>query len=360
MSRLQEKVDLNLIRYANCWEDADIMLEGVGSLAGKHVLCIASAGDMALSLTGAGAASVHGIDISPVQLYLTELKAIAFRYLEYEELLGFLGVQDSGHRNKYYTALSAHLSEGGKQYWDAHRKKIEKGLIGSGRFENYFTTFRKYFLPLVHSKAIVAALLQEKTDVEQSAFFERKWNTWRWKRLMQFFFSRKVMGKYGRDPEFLKHVDVPVAEYIRNKSEHHLRSAASCRNYLLHMIFTGRFGNGLPHYLRKENFAAIRQNIHRLTLSEMDAGEATGNRTYDVYCFSNIFEYMSDQEFTAVAREWSFRIPSRARIAYWNLMAQRSFSEAEPDHYRLDPVSNDLSGKDNGFFYSRFLVEEKT
>jgi hypothetical protein len=53
-------------------------------------------------------------------------------------------------------------------------------------------------------------------------------------------------------------------------------------------------------------------------------------------------------------------IPSKSRIAFWNLMAPRSFADANPQAFsRNEALSSYLSGIDKGFFYSRFLVEEK-
>ncbi|MGV2481690.1 UNVERIFIED_CONTAM: DUF3419 family protein, partial [Salmonella enterica subsp. enterica serovar Weltevreden] len=44
-----QHVDFNLIRYANCWEDADILSEALDIPTGKRILSIASAGDNSFS-----------------------------------------------------------------------------------------------------------------------------------------------------------------------------------------------------------------------------------------------------------------------------------------------------------------------
>ncbi|MCZ8286509.1 MAG: DUF3419 family protein, partial [Bacteroidia bacterium] len=43
-------VDFNLIRYANCWEDAGILSEALDIPKGGKILSIASAGDNSFSL----------------------------------------------------------------------------------------------------------------------------------------------------------------------------------------------------------------------------------------------------------------------------------------------------------------------
>ncbi|MFL5754490.1 MAG: DUF3419 family protein, partial [Bacteroidia bacterium] len=43
--QLTERVNFEFIRYANCWEDADVLLEGLAPKNGGRILSIASAGD---------------------------------------------------------------------------------------------------------------------------------------------------------------------------------------------------------------------------------------------------------------------------------------------------------------------------
>ncbi len=45
------KANLDIIHYANCWEDADVLVKGLSPKPGASVLSIASAGDNAVSYT---------------------------------------------------------------------------------------------------------------------------------------------------------------------------------------------------------------------------------------------------------------------------------------------------------------------
>ncbi len=361
MSGLEKTVDFSIIRYANCWEDADILLTGLAIRAGVQVLCVASAGDIALSLLTTNPAGVHGIDMSEVQLYLTELKQVAFDRLAYPELLQLLGVTgtDTELRLQLYRKLSPFLTPGTRNYWNENRHIVEAGIIYNGKFERYFYKFRRYMLPLVHSRQTIKQLIAPKAPGEQAVFYNHTWNTFRFRLLMRVFFGKYVLGRLGRDPKFLEHIHIPVGKYIQQKAERHLQSDRCQENYFLHMIFTGSFGNHLPHYLRPENYETIRNNIHKLSLENISAEQAISKRTYGAYCLSNIFEYISAEEFMGLAAEWAGRIPTGARLAYWNLMAARSFSESCPGQYTADAISKDLTNIDKGFFYSRFIIEQK-
>jgi len=360
MNGIDRKADLNLIRYAGCWEDADVLLEAVTPAAGESILCIASAGDNALALLASGA-SVHAIDLSMPQLFLTELKQMAFACFTHAEMLTLLGISGNGDdRIKYYRLLRSKLSASASAFWDDHTALIRQGIIHAGKFERYFHLFRSYFLPLVHSSQSTAELLHPKSSAAQAHFYKARWDTWRWRLLMRIFFSRRFMGRYGRDKAFLEHVSVPVAAYIRQKTESHLQSQACTGNYLLHMILTGHYGSTLPFYLREENFEAIRNNIDRLTLAQSSAEAAVREKSYQAYCCSNIFEYMSPTTFEALSHAWATYIPSGSRLAYWNLMNARRLSESNPGAFTWqEEKSKILSLQDKGFFYSRFLLETK-
>ena len=68
------------IRYAQVWEDADVLLEALDVQPGHVCVSIASAGDNALALlTQQPARVVVALDLSPAQLACLELRVAAYR-----------------------------------------------------------------------------------------------------------------------------------------------------------------------------------------------------------------------------------------------------------------------------------------
>ncbi|HRE83196.1 MAG TPA: DUF3419 family protein [Opitutaceae bacterium] len=92
-------VDFTHIRYAQVWEDADILLSALDIQPTDTVVSIASAGDNALALLGAGAARVVALDLNPAQLACLELRVAAYRTLTHAELLYLMGSRSSCPRN---------------------------------------------------------------------------------------------------------------------------------------------------------------------------------------------------------------------------------------------------------------------
>ncbi|MGH8726523.1 MAG: DUF3419 family protein, partial [Burkholderiales bacterium] len=81
----------NAVAYAQCWEDADVLLEALDVRRGQSCLSIASAGDNTLALLARSPARVVAIDMNPAQIACLELRVAAYRKLAHGELLELLG-----------------------------------------------------------------------------------------------------------------------------------------------------------------------------------------------------------------------------------------------------------------------------
>ena len=350
-------VKKNIIRYANCWEDADLLLDAFDIQPGDKILSIGSAGDNSFALLSKSPELIVAVDVNPVQIHVIELKKTAFKILDYPTFLEFLGFHESNQRKEIYNNLSQELPAETKEYWDTSFEKIEKGLIYSGKFEKYFRFFARYIVPLIHNKRTIDKLFVPKSHQEQIAFYNETWENTRWKKLFRIFFSRYVMGKFGRDPSFFNEVQVPVADFIFGKTKDHLSSVACQSNHFLYFILKGSFGNHLPYYAQKENFESIKRNIDSLS-TELNSVENIDfeSQRYNKFNLSNIFEYMSNDEFHEITQKLIGKADSQSRYAYWNLMVNRDMTKISK---KLVPINHN-NFIDKGFFYKSFhsnLVE---
>src|SRR5271157_5989884 len=161
-SEAAERADFSGIRYAQCWEDADVLLAALEPGPGKRCLSIASAGDNTLALLSRNPESVLALDLSPAQLACLELRVAAYRELQHEELLALVGSVESEARPRLYQSCRKHLSAGALAFWDGRPDLIAAGIGSIGKFERYFKVFRERVLPLVHSRERVRELLRPK------------------------------------------------------------------------------------------------------------------------------------------------------------------------------------------------------
>ncbi len=360
-TEVARKADFSSVRYAQCWEDADILLAGLDVQPGDVCLSIASAGDNALALLTRAPRRVIALDLSPAQLACLALRVAAYRVLTHAELLELIGSTASPRRASLYARCRPELDAETRTFWDARPEAIRGGIGSAGKFERYIATFRKRVLPLVHVRRTVNQMLRGGTRKERFAFYQSQWDGWRWRLLFRVFFSRFMMGRLGRDPSFFAYVQGSVADHVIRRTSHALTELNPADNPYLQWIMTGRHGTALPLALRPEHFETIRANIDRIewhaqSIEDFLAGPRT--EPIDRYNLSDIFEYMSESNFHRLLETLVRHANPGARLAYWNMLVPRSRPDSMAD--QLEPLA-DLAGslffQDKATFYSRFVVE---
>ena len=358
---IQDRATFAGLRYSNCWEDAEVLIRGLAPVAGARCLSIASAGDNSFSLLARGAALVIAVDLSPAQIALVALKVAAFRCLDHPQLLAFLGVRAADDRRAVYGALRPHLDAASRVFWDGHVREIEAGVIHAGRLETYFRLFRRFALPLVHRRAVVAALLAPRSRDERARFYGKSWDTWRWRAVCRAFFSRPVMGRLGRDPEFFRHARGPVAARILDRARHALTALSTDDNPYLRYILTGEFGDALPDYLRPDLHDAIREGLDRLDLRLGPVEAVLANlpsRSIDAFNLSDVAEYMDVGSYHRLLERIRPVAAPGARLAYWNLLAVRGRPATMAEWLEeRDEEAWRLHGQARAFFYQRLVLE---
>ncbi len=360
--QIDSRADFDIIRYANCWEDADILRRALDPGPGDRVLSVASAGDNALELLATGA-EVVAVDLSRPQLACLDLRIAAFRHLDYTDLLAFLGIGHDDDRLSTYRQLRDDLSTPAARYWDAHPEVIDEGVIFGGKFEDYFATFRRRVLPLIHSRKTIDRLLEQRPLDERRNFYDQVWNSRRWRILFRLFFNRKIMGWLGRDPEFFRYVDGPVSKEIYGRTEWALTELSTHDNPYLTFILRGNFDDtALPPYLEPDKYEAIRDGLDRMTLcwgTVDDAARHWEDDGFDAFNLSDIFEYLDEKTTAKIYDILLDAARPGARFATWNMMVPRCGYDHHPDRLlRLQELSGNLHEQDRAFFYGDFVVEE--
>ncbi|MCA1733631.1 MAG: BtaA family protein, partial [Acidobacteria bacterium] len=352
MTRIDERASFDRIRYANVWEDADVLCAALSPLEGKRALSIASGGDNAFALAAEGA-EVVAADLSFPQIAVVELKRTAIRSLEHPQLLEFLGVKGSSDRLALWRRLEHTLPENVRSFWGARSEEIERGIIHAGKFEAYFSLFRRFVVPLFHGRRAVKELLTEKGFEERERFYRETWDTWRWRLLFRIFFGRWMMGRLGRDPEFFRYVEGSVADRILERTRYAFTALETHRNPYLQFIFNGNYGPALPRYLRPEHFERVRAGCDRLLVVQDSVDSAAAaHGPFDRYNLSDLFEYLDPATVETVYGRLIEAAAPGARLAYWNMLAPRRRPDSLSAKIRsLDSHARILHERDLAFFY---------
>jgi S-adenosylmethionine-diacylglycerol 3-amino-3-carboxypropyl transferase len=355
------KGTFSIIRYANCWEDTEALLKALNIKKDGVYLSVISGGDNTFSLLTDFPGKVIGVDISKAQIALFHLKKKAIEKLNYDEVLQFLGIYPFGERISVYKRIASELPAEYRDFWNNNLDKIENGIVFEGKFEKYFKVFRRYVIPLVHNRETIEILFANSSKKTREEFFYKKWDSFRWKLMFKIFFSRFVMGRLGRAPEFFDYVKVPVAKNIKKRVDRGLINIPARDNPYIDFILHGNFKYALPHYLRRKNFEIIKSNLYKLVIVQGPVQEGLKEEKYfDGYNLSDIFEYLDCKTFREIYKSLLEQGKRGCKFVYWNMLADRECpSEFQKFVKFHDRLSNKLLGDSKAFFYKKFVIEEK-
>ena len=360
-SEIENYAKFDIIRYAQCWEDAEILLEALDINEKDNILSIASAGENTISMLIKNPNNIYAIDLNKNQIFCTELKIVSYKYLDYEECMELIGVFSSKRRIKLYNKIKEKLSKECKEYFNENIEYIQDGIINKGKFENYFQIFGNKILPLIHNKKRRKELLEPKTTEEREKFYKEKWNNLRWKMIFRIFFSRTIMGKLGRDKAFFKYVKVNVAEHILIRTKYAITQLDTSINPYLHYIINGKYEKVLPIAYRKENFEMIKKNIDKIKLYSEPIEQFIKRDEINYiskYNLSDIFEYMSEEQMEKLVLKMLEKSSPNAKMVYWNMLSEKIASKKIKKLEYKKELSEKLFKKDKAFFYSNFIIEE--
>ncbi|HPQ39072.1 MAG TPA: DUF3419 family protein [bacterium] len=360
-SSVKNRADFGFIRYANCWEDAEILCVALQPGHGRRILSIASGGDNAFRLAMDGG-TVVAADLSYPQIACCRLKMEAIKMLGYPALLRFLGIHEDSTRLETYRQIRPHLDIATVTFWDRHPQVLARGIVHSGKFERYFQLFRTWILPLIHPCHRISALTRSGSRQDRECFYVSQWDTWRWRLLFRVFFSRFILGRLGRDPEFFRYVEGSVSDRILDRTRYALTVLPTDSNPYLDYILNGNYTHVMPPYLDASRYDDLKDAVSHIILVHGTIDEAAERHAgpgFDGYNLSDIFEYMDADTFVSTYRTLQASARSGARFAYWNMLVSRCCSgipESRVTH--LDELSRFLHSTDRAWFYSAFHVEQ--
>jgi len=349
------------IRYAQCWEDADVLIEAMQVEPSHSCLAIASAGDNVLALLSRSPQRVVALDYNASQIACLELRVAAYRALDDEALLRFSGARPATDRLAQYRRCRQHLSPGARSFWDSQARAIERGYLSAGRFESYLATFRTAILPLVHSPATIQSLFAPKSQAEREHFYDAVWNTWRWRAVFGSFFSRPVMQRLGRDPRYFRYANADLREHVQQRIRHAFVDLDPACNPYLQWALTGTYGDALPYALRPDNAGSIRANLDRLSWRACSLEDYLADTpfAFDRFALSDVFEYLDEQTYDTHLQRIVEHSAPLARLAYWNMLVPRMRPERLARNLKPDLArASSLHAIDKTFFYSRFVIED--
>lgn len=359
------------IVYSNVWEDPELNRRSLMIKPDDSVLSITSGGCNSLNLLVEGPQKVVSIDGNPTQNYLLEYKIAAVKSFGYDDFLEALGVEFYNRPSKYspeyrlelYDKLRHLLSAEAKNFWDDNRDIIKSGLIMCGKVEKFFKIYRKILMFLYGSKypAIEKIFFCPDVGIQRKIYDNIDFGRWHF--LNWLFLNRSILSLVKGAHSF-RHVD--EKEFDKNlnrKVDRAMRNIDNRTNYFFSLILLGKFLSPkcLPPYLLKENFDKLKNNIDKIEVFHgisTDVLKKFGPDSFNKFNMSNIFEWMEDDLFNNVMREFIDLAKPGSRLCYrYTLARPRNLDEKNSKILISEPeLAAELFAIDRSFMYESFHV----
>jgi S-adenosylmethionine-diacylglycerol 3-amino-3-carboxypropyl transferase len=212
-------------------------------------------------------------------------------------------------------------------------------------------------------KKIISELFNSSCLEDQQILFNTKWNNFRWRLFCRIFLSR-ILASIFFDKAFYKYLEPSFSfdKYYRKAVKRAITQFPAKQNYFLAYILLGNYlDNNLPPYLKKENYEIIKARVNRIKTVTCSCQEYFRSQPVEMiskFNFTNIFEWMSTEEFTLFLLETLRIAKNGAVITYRNHLVTRSRPEIFKDQIIPDiKLSDELLKKDRSFIYKAYVVE---
>jgi S-adenosylmethionine-diacylglycerol 3-amino-3-carboxypropyl transferase len=352
--------------FAQVREDPRLEIEALAPLPDAKIIVVSSGGCTALSLIAAGAGHVTAVDLNASQNHLVELKVAALRWLTMPEILSFFGVARGApeRRIRTYRTIRPLLSARATEFWDNHEELLGRGALTCGVSEQFISVVVRVVKLFIHGRRKIERLLALETLEQQRDFFDREWNTRRWRLLFPALLNRWTFNR-TYDPAFFREVENPsFALHFRRLLEHALCDVPVRSNYFLHQMLLGTYPNrvpgGVPPYLERTQRELLRTRLDNLELVDGGYGEYLATRedsSVDAFALSNICEWLDaagvDKVFGQVVRV----AKPGARLCFRNFVGHTEI----PERFRSTVIEDREAGRsailrDRSCLQSRIVI----
>ncbi len=304
-------------------------------LPGGHVLSIAGAGDVALSLLALGADEVTAVDVEPSQLHLGELKRAAVCNLEREAAIRFLGFLPAtfSERRCWLSCVEDKMLPPAKAFWSEHRRATLWGPIWAGRYERYVAVLRLLLRPIAGRR--FHRLVECATLEEQRELFARDFDRPLLRVVFRLAFSPRMYRRRGMDPRALQHHDARESLGARFFQRFQAMCVASPArdNPLLQLHLLGRVRNRdvVPEYLTEHGAQVVRQRSRAISFvhaSVLDLVASSPPGVFDGFHLSNLVDWLPAPAFDQLLAVIADRAKKPARLVWRYLHRDAPIPEA--------------------------------
>ncbi len=349
----------SLLRYSFGNEDWRTEEEALDIQPNDTILCITASGDRPLNLLKRECQKIVSVDANPLQNHLLQLKASALQVLEYKEYLSFIGANQGRNRHLILKNLLPFMNEEAAKYWNAHQKKIVKGILYQGTLER-LTYFISRFFAVFRGKKI-KRLFSFNNIEDQRKFLRDEWDRPLLRKLFNLVLNTFLSRVIIEDPGLINYgKDIKPGDYIYDRIYATLERELAKKNPLLSLILRGRVSSeAYPPYLTEEGTRAIKQRLACLeikTANVISYLESIKKPTFDIFSLSDVPSYLSYSDFVRLLEGIVKTAKPGARFCLRQFLSTYEIPEHLQSYFVRDKsLERRLERLDNCFVY-RFIT----
>lgn len=360
MIKNKNQVQLSKLVFTHNWEDP--LSDGYALKIEQNntIVAITSGGCNVLGFLLYDPKIIYSVDINMAQTYLLQLKIAAIKSLSFDDFIAFSGLVPHPNRALLFDKVKNELSTEASHYWQEQSKIIINGFIMNGKYER-FVKFAGKFLKVLQGKGRVNGLFKTNTQQEQENYFDKVWNTKRFKYLFKILFNKRILAKRGLVTDYFQFDDGSrsFAESFYNRSRKAFRDLPIKGNYFVSLYLLGKYRNHeeVPDYLKRENYDLIKYRVDRIKTITSDAQgwiDTMKNQSIDCFALSNICELMSDDETRRLFEGVIRTAKPNARVIFRNLMIPREVpKDMRSEIIKDEELSQFIHDNDRSFVYGK-------
>ncbi len=233
----------------------------------SHVVAAAGSGSRIVPLLAKFPKRITCVDISPEQLYLTELRVQTLKALTYSEFLSFWGYSTADNndkaREKLFSLLT--LSDDAADYWQ-HRFQHNnwESPLYQGKWERTFIKLSK-INSLVTGRS-GKQLFEYDEMSSYKRYYEHSFPKKRWSLLVRILGNAKVFNALLYRGEFpRKNTADSTYQFYVKAFDRLFKQDLSRKNFFLQLLFFGeiKYSDGYPLECRVDIFSKAKKHLER-------------------------------------------------------------------------------------------------
>lgn len=341
------------IIYSAANEDPVSEIKGLKLMPTDKVLCVTGSGARVLDLLSDADCQITAVDFNAKQNHLLELKVAAFKNLDYDSMLDFLGINNCKHRTELFTRVKRDLTSQSAAFWEKHFSLIHSGVIYQGTWEKYMRHIARMLL--IQKKSVKKLFSCQSLETQQLIWNEQ-WKSIYWSALT-YLLGRRFMWKYIMQEPGIDFVpnNFDITTYIKNRFDHIANTQLFANNPYLNLLFHGKYHHDcLPIHFQEKYYNNIKARVGNITFKNCSLQQilSESEKTYTAFSLSDFSSYANREDYDATWKRIIRAAKTNAKFVERRFLVKYHLSPEIAMNVNIDDkLSKELSDVDHSFIY---------